>query len=299
MTAVMSMDQYRYHAGDISEYFLIDEHSAAYKRPGVQSDITGFIRPFTPLVWVLVLVSLLLVLVNLAVLSHTQHYLDNLNLPSIPSTRSRGGEGTTSTVQDVKQQQQQQLQESNPTHQPQHINRDAVFWTICTLLAQSVPLKPRGGGAVRWLTGLWLLLCFILATVYRSNLKAMLILPKVSLPFKNLEELVVAGLPVWTAIDSVLHRSMYFAEPSSLLGGLNRTIYNAGEPQNTSWGAAGLIQGAHVIAVPKLALLQVMDVDYSRTGQCSIFRMESFMKTNIISLLFKKGSPFKHKFDSM
>ncbi|KAK3863919.1 hypothetical protein Pcinc_030354 [Petrolisthes cinctipes] len=268
MTTVMSIDQYRYHAGEISEYFIMDEHSAAYRRPGVQSDIIGFIRPFTPLVWVLVLVTVLMVLVDLSLLSHTQHYLDIL---PIPSTRSCGCEGTA--VQCVKQ-------ESNPTNQPQNINRDAVFWTICTLLAQSVPLEPPRG-VVKSLTGLWLLLSFILATVYRSNLKAMLILPKVTLPFNNLEELVVA-------------------DPNSLLGGLNRTIYNAGEPQNTAWGAAGLVQGAHVITVPKLALLQVMDVDYSKTGQCSMYRMEeSFMKTNIICLLFKKGSPFKHKFNSL
>ncbi|KAK3869748.1 hypothetical protein Pcinc_015591 [Petrolisthes cinctipes] len=49
-TAAMNLDQFRYHAGEISEIIFIDEYTAAYKRPSVQSDIAGFVKPFTPLV---------------------------------------------------------------------------------------------------------------------------------------------------------------------------------------------------------------------------------------------------------
>lgn len=70
--------------------------------------------------------------------------------------------------------------------------------------SSAVPLRPPAG-VVRLVTGLWLLLALILVTVYRSNLKAMLILPKVTLPFDNLAELVQTDLPVWVATGSVLH----------------------------------------------------------------------------------------------
>lgn len=43
------------------------------------------------------------------------------------------------------------------------------------------------------MTSLWLLTSFVLATVYRSNLKAMLILPSFNIPFNNPEELVASG----------------------------------------------------------------------------------------------------------
>ncbi|KAK3888424.1 hypothetical protein Pcinc_007552 [Petrolisthes cinctipes] len=49
-TAAISLDLFRYHVGEVSEIIFIDEYSAAYKRPSVQSDIAGFVKPFTPLV---------------------------------------------------------------------------------------------------------------------------------------------------------------------------------------------------------------------------------------------------------
>ncbi|XP_069982124.1 glutamate receptor 4-like [Penaeus vannamei] len=61
------------------------------------------------------------------------------------------------------------------------------------------------GDSVRIVSGLWLLVCLILASVYRSNLKAMLILPKVTVPFDSLEQLVKTDLPVWVAPQSVLY----------------------------------------------------------------------------------------------
>lgn len=68
----------------------------------------------------------------------------------------------------------------------------------------ALPLRtPRG--VVRVLTGVWLLLALILVTVYRSNLKAMLILPKLNLPFDSLEELSNTRIPVWVSLDSILH----------------------------------------------------------------------------------------------
>lgn len=58
---------------------------------------------------------------------------------------------------------------------------------------------------VRVLTGLWLLLALILVAVYRSNLKAMLILPKLNLPFDSVEELTRTSIPVWVSQSSLLH----------------------------------------------------------------------------------------------
>ena len=68
----------------------------------------------------------------------------------------------------------------------------------------ALPLKPLRG-VVKILTGLWLLLALILITVYRSNLKAMLILPKVNLPFDSLEQLTLTEIPLWVSPNSVLH----------------------------------------------------------------------------------------------
>ncbi|XP_064098726.1 uncharacterized protein LOC135209919 [Macrobrachium nipponense] len=81
---------------------------------------------------------------------------------------------------------------------------DAGMWTLATLLSQPSTQTPSGG-CLRVLSTVWLMMSFILVTVYRSNLKAMLILPKVVLPFDNLEQLAETNLRVWTPVGSVLH----------------------------------------------------------------------------------------------
>lgn len=62
--------------------------------------------------------------------------------------------------------------------------------------------KPRGG-RVRLVGGLWLLVSFVLGTVYRSNLKAMLILPKLHVPFNSFEQLVDTDIPVHVIKGSI------------------------------------------------------------------------------------------------
>lgn len=60
----------------------------------------------------------------------------------------------------------------------------------------------------RFLAGVWLLMVFVVATVYRSNLMAMLISPKVKLPFDSLEELSLTDITVWAPTGSLFHDAM-------------------------------------------------------------------------------------------
>ena len=48
MMLVLSLE--RATAFEFSDFLYIEEHTAGYKRPVVESDIRGFIQPFTP--WV-------------------------------------------------------------------------------------------------------------------------------------------------------------------------------------------------------------------------------------------------------
>lgn len=78
--------------------------------------------------------------------------------------------------------------------------------TITSLLAAS-EWAPRGGKQ-KVLAGMWLILSVIISTVYRSNLKAMLIKPHLVLPFSNLPELVESGIPCLTFRGTLLHRNI-------------------------------------------------------------------------------------------
>lgn len=70
---------------------------------------------------------------------------------------------------------------------------------------------------VRVLAGAWLLVALIVGTVYRSNLKAMLIIPKVVLPFDNLEELVESGIPIAVLQSTVLHQAIMVRPAGTVL----------------------------------------------------------------------------------
>lgn len=63
---------------------------------------------------------------------------------------------------------------------------------------------PRGGSA-RVTVGLWLLIGLIVGMVYRSNLKAMLIIPKLKLPFDSMEELIESGLTTAVIEGTSMH----------------------------------------------------------------------------------------------
>ncbi|KAK4318781.1 hypothetical protein Pmani_010204 [Petrolisthes manimaculis] len=129
MISGLTIDQFRDQAGDSSDFIIMDEHSAAYKRPSIQSDIAGFVKPFTPLVWVCVMVSLVVVLATFSLLSRTQHSLSLFITPFI--RRSEGGDGGKSCPKNG------QMDLMNVQPNPiQNVNRDAIFWSVCTLLAQ-------------------------------------------------------------------------------------------------------------------------------------------------------------------
>ena len=91
------------------------------------------------------------------------------------------------------------IEENNHTITKMHSYPNSKL-PICV----GVPQMPDSG-MVRLAVGLWLLASLIISTVYRSNLKAMLIIPKLELPFDSLEELVESGISVAVIEGSTMH----------------------------------------------------------------------------------------------
>ncbi|XP_042867519.1 glutamate receptor ionotropic, delta-2-like [Penaeus japonicus] len=175
----------------------------------------------------------------------------------------------------------------------------SVMWTVYTFLAQSVRKVPQGD-SVRMVSGIWLLACLILASVYRSNLKAMLILPKVTVPFDSLDQLVDTDLPVWVALDSVLYNVAMLSPPNTSLGKLSQMFIGTDQPINIPWGVRDLIAGKHVVTGPKSALVQILHGTFSQTGKCANYIMsEAFLKSTMLSFIFPKGSPLKKEVDGV
>ncbi|XP_042237062.1 glutamate receptor ionotropic, delta-2-like isoform X2 [Homarus americanus] len=278
LSSVLVVDEERYKAFDVGEFLYMDEHSAGYRRPVVQSDISGFIRPFTVWVWLMILMTLLGVTASTCVLRHG-------NERRFRQVRFRGSPGP---------------EKGRDVRVPglATFTGESVIWTVSALLAQSVPLKAPGG-VVRLLMGLWMILSLTLMTVYRSNLKAMLIMPRVTIPFDSLQDLVTTDLPVWVATQSVLHNFAMQAEPNTDLGRLNSMFNSVHGHSNVTWGVNGFVTGKHVLAAPRTALLEIIHSAFSKMGMCSTYLMsESFLRTTI-GLIYPKGSTLRPKIDPL
>ncbi|MPD03730.1 hypothetical protein E2C01_099380 [Portunus trituberculatus] len=65
-----------------------------------------------------------------------------------------------------------------------------------------MPSKDLG----RSVAALWLLMAFTLGSVYRSNLKAMIIYPRIHLPFSTLDELQRTDIPTIIFNGSQIHK---------------------------------------------------------------------------------------------
>lgn len=273
---------------EIGEYLYIEEHSAAYSRPQLQSDITGFMKPFTSMIWLLVLGSMIIIFMTSFLVRVTYGII-------LKTTRS---------VTDIHETNYRSRHRPNNDGNMEHQDlasslNEAAIWTLASLLSQSIPKNPVGD-SVRIISCLWLLISLILATVYRSNLKAMLILPKVTVPFDNLDQLVASNLPVWVLTDSMLHGIIKRSMSNTSLGQLSKQLIGVDAPTNVAWGLRGLIAGKFALCAPRSAIVQILHGTFSETGKCANYMMsEGFLKSTCTSFLYQKGSPWKAKIDPL
>lgn len=64
--------------------------------------------------------------------------------------------------------------------------------------------EPKGNPG-RMMAGIWLMTALILTNVYRSNLKAMLIMPRIALPFNSLKELSESNIIMYVTKGNYFH----------------------------------------------------------------------------------------------
>ncbi|MPC12424.1 Glutamate [NMDA] receptor subunit 1 [Portunus trituberculatus] len=170
MTAVVvGVDQERAAVVDFSDFLYTDQKSIVYKRPMLESDMAGFLKPYTAMSWVMIMVALVTVavMIPLTGLFYPLSRLSHVNVKY---------QGAGMTMHSGRMQQ------------------DCL--------------------AVLGLLKLPDISCYYLAyhcclhDVYRSNLKAMLIKPRLVLPFSNLMELTESGIPCFVVRGTLLHRNI-------------------------------------------------------------------------------------------
>ncbi|XP_063600704.1 glutamate receptor ionotropic, delta-2-like [Penaeus indicus] len=239
----LSNDAARNAAVDFSEPLYMDTQVLSYKRPVLEADIAGFIKPKNE---------------------------DKKQSPKLDT--------------ESKVLQQQKWESVWYSFQ----------WTIGSTLAQSIPWMPRGN-AVRVIAGLWLFSALIIASVYRSNLKAMLILPKLKLPFDSMEELVETDIPCNVPKGSMLYQAVLYAPPGSLLSRLKDQLVDTVEKDKA---VSNLLSGVNAIFIGKIIIEFVAHQTFSQTRTCPLYiASQTFFGATSLGIAFKKGSPLKAKVD--
>ncbi|XP_068247476.1 glutamate receptor-like isoform X2 [Palaemon carinicauda] len=260
----------RFAEFSFSEFLYQDEYTATYVRPTIESEISGFIKPFIPLVWILLLITAVVfgIAMSLVLLAHEK----------ILESSARN---------------------DRPKKSSSSILSESWLWTLAPLLSQSVTRTIKCE-SVRVIAMLWLFVTFIITSVYRTSLLSLLVLPNIRLPFDNLDELAEADLPIWMPAGSSVDAFSKLAAKNSSLGRIQKNFKDRSGPPNVPLAVRAMAKGDHVIVAPRSALLYVTHGLFSQTGKCTTYVMtEGFMKTFIQSLLFRKDSPLKAKFDPL
>ncbi|XP_047498440.1 glutamate receptor ionotropic, delta-2-like [Penaeus chinensis] len=250
---------------DFSENLYMEEFAIAYKRPKLASDIIGFIRPFALSLWITVFVATLFVCATtwLILRSHS----------ALSGSRRTGREGAPGT--------------ENQTHFLRDVE-ESVRWTICHLIGQAVPQEPAGNGP-RIAGGLWLLSAFILGVVYRGNLKAMLILPRVVLPFDTLQELTETNIPIWIPEGNLVHKAILAATPDSAYYRLRKQmLVHLDVPR----GIRNTFNGLHAVASPMTTIVSVIDVYFSTTVSMGLVMSRTFDQKTELNRAIKRLKEF-------
>ncbi|XP_050707666.1 glutamate receptor 4-like isoform X2 [Eriocheir sinensis] len=260
----------RYLVMDFSTPLYMDETSVVYARPFPKADVIGFIKPYTPLMWALLLLSAVLVSGVTLFLQLTHHAQDE---------RAGNDEGR------------------RPAEQGSvgvTLYR-SIQWVLCCLVTQSAAWEPRKV-PVRLIGVFWLLASLIVGSVYRSNLKAMLILPRTVLPFNSISELAKTDIPVFVIKGSLLDHAMKAAPPQSPLG---RVSDQALSSSDLVYMTNAVIQGKMAAFGSRGGLSQSVVSISSRMGFCSLYIATEGILFTSISLGFPKGSPLIPKVDSV
>ncbi|XP_071549700.1 probable glutamate receptor [Panulirus ornatus] len=151
---------------DFSDSIYSENNAILMVRPTLQSDVTGFIKPFTMEVWLLALASLLSVVVAMTLLVWMEGKMQHF-----------------------------------PTR---NIFSKAVLWALQTLTQETSEWLPQGDGG-RLIVTTWLLASLVFMTSYSGILTAMLTVPRVTIPIDSLEDMVSqSSLPWRLEVDSMM-----------------------------------------------------------------------------------------------
>ncbi|KAK4329563.1 hypothetical protein Pmani_000111 [Petrolisthes manimaculis] len=177
---------------------------------------------------------------------------------------------------------------------------EAFLLTWSILMTQSVSRLPsRERASMKLVFGTWLFTSLILTIVYRSNLKAMIIIPKETRPFDTLEELIQFPISLGILKYTTLHDIIDSAEANSTLGRLKEKLLLFPAAQQARH-VQDVFRGKFVGMGSMKTITGIINGHYSKTGSCGLYMMSrGFLGPNSLCFAFPKGSHLKPPVDKV
>nr|XP_045589654.1 glutamate receptor-like [Procambarus clarkii] len=238
---------------DFTDPVYSDSQAILMVRPEVQSDVTGFLKPFTLLVWLLAVLSLGLVVL-------AREGLDRREAQVVTHYTAR-----TSWSR-------------------------ATMWAVQSLLNESPKWLPKKDSG-RLLVTTWLLASLVFTSCYSGILTAMLTVPRVTIPIDSLPDLVAqTRLPWRLEAGSMMYA--FFEEAQDVLG-RKVFAKKAGTFQDCWAARQDVAQGHFAAICDRTTMMKAMSWDFSTTGKCHLYiSREKAYSSGILGIAFKTKSKY-------
>ncbi|XP_045125231.1 glutamate receptor ionotropic, delta-1-like [Portunus trituberculatus] len=270
---VMTVSSQRMSVMDFSSPLFMDFQTLIYSKPSFESDLLGFVKPYTLQVW-LCLAGALVVVSTGTFLTHKIRF----RLLHFTSTdRSDGLDGTTT--------------------KRKKLQCDDVFqWFFATFVGQALEFGMQCV-LLRLVSGIWMVMVLIVGIVYRSNLKAMMIAPKLRLPFDSMEELVETDIPCLVFEGSMIHQLFLNAEAGSLLHLLRKQalVHN-----DILRAMVATKAGRHATISSRLGADTAVSYFFSLSKTCPLYMTSKpFFSATSLSVGYRKGFRLRRRMDQI
>ncbi|XP_050707404.1 glutamate receptor 4-like isoform X3 [Eriocheir sinensis] len=273
MTGVLTVTEGRTKHLDFSRHLFLEIMQVAVKRPVLEPDVAGFVKPFTSWVWLSIVVAMLLTALACTLLL-TVWRSPTSDTPHRERDCGCGGEASLGST------------------------LPPLLWCLAVLLSRGTTWVYKTV-SLRVIASVWFLASFILSTVYSSNLKAMLITPRVQLPFDNLEELDKSQYPLYLIETSATHTAISAAADDSPLGRLKDQVVTMQDELEI----ARLFYAGNRMSIAGLSISfrHFMNHAFSRNGFCTEYVMQGdrLMEGLSQALGFPKGSRLRPRVDDV
>ncbi|KAK4321649.1 hypothetical protein Pmani_007564 [Petrolisthes manimaculis] len=238
---------------DMSVPVAHDNKALFMVRPGIQSDMKGFLNTFTLEVWLMILVSMGAVSVAMMSLMWMEANVFN---------------STTRTTNIVTR---------------------SLMWTVQTLSQESSDWLPRRTEG-RLLVTTWLLASLVFMSSYSGILTAMLTVPRVTIPIDSLADLVSQSRTPWRLEES---SSMYQYFQDTTDGLRRQVFTGMGGVFRDCWKSRHDISEGNFVAVcDEITMKKSMSWDFSTTGRCHLYISREKIISVSSAVAFQAGSPY-------